>query len=213
MNSIEIIKDSSFFKGVDRDKIKNILNCINYQELNFNKNVYLYDLSKGFKTILLIEGMIDLLSIDIDGTEIIDNRFISNESIVYDFGNKEDRFLKTKTPVSLIHMDTSVIFEEKNKACIHRASFMENIIKNLNKATDILSFKAEIYSKKSLRDKILLFLKHKAQNSKLELIYNREDLSKYLACNRSALSRELSQMKKDGIITIKDNILYLNINL
>jgi len=55
----------------------------------------------------------------------------------------------------------------------------------------------------SLREKIMMFLENqtkKQKSKKITLSLNRERLAAYLNTDRSALCRELSRMKKDGII-------------
>lgn len=205
----EIIKNSSFFKGLEDDKIENILKCISYKKVSFDKDIYLYDLSQGFKTIILVDGIVDMVSVDENAKEIIDARFYKNDSIVYDF-SKDERILKSKTDSILIYLDARVIFDESKKSCKHRALFMENIIKNLNNFMNNLSFKVDLYSKNHLRDKILLFLEYEKDASNyVNLMANQEDLAKYLSCNRSALSRELSLMEKEGLIKIKNKKIFI----
>ncbi|NLK66472.1 MAG: Crp/Fnr family transcriptional regulator [Campylobacteraceae bacterium] len=204
-----VFKNSSLFFGLDDDKIERILNCITYKVMSYDKDVYLYELSQGFKTIIVAKGVVDMISLDDDGKEIIDNRFVKNSSVVYDF-IKDERILKTKTDSTLIYMNTQVIFSESKKNCKYRALFMENIIKSLNSSLNHLTFKLNLYSKTHLRDRIILFLKNEMLNSNfIELKFNREDLAKYLACNRSALSRELSLMEKDGLIEIRNRKIFI----
>ena len=63
--------------------------------------------------------------------------------------------------------------------------------------------KVEIVSKKTLREKILVYLSRQAQQSKklqFTVPMGRMELAEYLGADRSALSRELSRMKEDGLI-------------
>ena len=61
----------------------------------------------------------------------------------------------------------------------------------------------QVLSQRSLRKKIITFLQQYARKSPgrpFELPLAREDMAVFLGCDRSALSRELARMKKDGII-------------
>ena len=67
---------------------------------------------------------------------------------------------------------------------------------NMNKRIQVLS-------KIRLRDKIMTYFSQIAQQTKsrtFQIPMNRNDLAAYLGVNRSALSRELSMMKKEGLI-------------
>ena len=56
-------------------------------------------------------------------------------------------------------------------------------------------------SQKSIRDKLLLFLEQSRQEEADTLsAMNRQELADYLGTERSALSREMARMKKEGLI-------------
>lgn len=208
---IEFFKNSSLFAGIDENEIKKILNCIEYRVFTFDKNIYLYDLSQGFKALLLKDGVVDIISLE--KREIIDDRLMAGDSLVYDFGKSDKRFLRTKRKSTLISMDIGTIFDENKRNCQHKTIFMQNLIKDLNKFMSHLSFKLNIYSKTHLRERILLFLnseREKTGSNLIRPIFNQEDLAKYLSCNRSALSREFYLMEKEGIIKIKNREIWLN---
>lgn len=63
--------------------------------------------------------------------------------------------------------------------------------------------KAEILSCRSLREKVLAFLSAQREyfhNDAFELPMDRQTLADYLYINRSALSRELSKLREEGLI-------------
>ena len=68
-----------------------------------------------------------------------------------------------------------------------------------------------------LRQKIIAYLlleKQKHNSYRFTIPYNREELAKFLCVNRSALSHELSNMQKEGLIKYNKNkfeILSMNI--
>ncbi len=68
------------------------------------------------------------------------------------------------------------------------------------------SNKVEILAERGLRDRILVFLhilQAKSGTDTVTIRMSREQLAQYLCVNRSALSNELSKMKKEGIIDFK----------
>ncbi len=70
------------------------------------------------------------------------------------------------------------------------------------------TYKLEILMQKGLRDRVMTYLRiqeKKKGKSTFSIPYSRDELSAYLCVNRSALSHELSQMEKDGIIKYKRN--------
>ena len=66
--------------------------------------------------------------------------------------------------------------------------------------------KIEILAEKGLRDRVMMYLhvlQAKSGTNTVTVRMSREQLAQYLCVNRSALSNELSKMKKDGIIDFK----------
>lgn len=69
-------------------------------------------------------------------------------------------------------------------------------------------YKINILSSRSLRERILLYLEiqQKKQGTKeFEIPFDRNQFANYLCVNRSALSKELSKMKADGILAYHKN--------
>lgn len=69
-------------------------------------------------------------------------------------------------------------------------------------------YKIDILSRKGLRERIMLYLTLQARRRKsteLVLPFNREEFAAYLCVDRSALSRELSRMQDEGLITFEKN--------
>ena len=76
----------------------------------------------------------------------------------------------------------------------------------------VLTEKIEITSKSSLREKILAYLSIEARRNNstdFTVPLNRTEMADYLCTNRSALSRELANMKKDGILDYEQNTFHL----
>ncbi|MBR3721158.1 MAG: Crp/Fnr family transcriptional regulator [Selenomonadaceae bacterium] len=81
------------------------------------------------------------------------------------------------------------------------------VMKNLLEAfcTDkvLLMEKLNILSQKSIRERLILYLlqKEKRQRNEKVTVPGRIQLAKELECNRSALTREISLMKNEGILS------------
>lgn len=74
-------------------------------------------------------------------------------------------------------------------------------------------YRLAILSQKGLRERILMFLTLQAsrrQTTSFAIPFSREELAAYLCVNRSALSRELSLMQEEGLITFQKNHFRLN---
>lgn len=195
----KIILNSKLFYGLDESTIHHILSCIEHKTLIFSKGEYLYDFSKGFKAGIVLNGRIDLSAID-DDKEIIDRIYETSDSFSLNFSSLSDRFMVAKKDSKVLALDVSKIFEKNKRSCSSRPIFMENIIKLYNEQISYLTYKLDIYSKPKIREKINKYIDKYGKDSLFSNKLSREDLAKFLTCNRPALSRELSLMKKEGLI-------------
>ena len=195
----KIILKSKLFYGLDESTIGHILSCIDHKTLIFNKGQYLYNFSKGFKAGIVLKGRIDLSTID-DDKEIIDRIYETSDSFSLNFSSLTDRFMVAKEDSKVLALDVGKIFEKNKRSCSSRPIFMENIIKLYNEQISYLTYKLDIYSKPKIREKINKYIDKYGKDSLFSNKLSREDLAKFLACNRPALSRELSLMIKEGLI-------------
>ncbi|MGL4874627.1 MAG: Crp/Fnr family transcriptional regulator, partial [Clostridium sp.] len=116
------------------------------------------------------------------------------------------------TDSTVLHISTSVM----TKLLMSNESFLINFLKDLSNKSLALSNKIRQLNTKSLRERISSFLlsQMKLQNSlTIRLNSTKEELSKTFGVTRPSLSRELINMKKDGIISYdRKTITILNKN-
>lgn len=94
----------------------------------------------------------------------------------------------------------------------HIAAFhhrlIENMVRIIASKNHDLMHKVEVISKKTLREKILAYLSIHAriQNARyFEVPLGRVEWSEHLCADRSALTREFTNMKADGLIDYDKN--------
>ncbi|WP_143277880.1 helix-turn-helix domain-containing protein, partial [Brachyspira sp. G79] len=83
--------------------------------------------------------------------------------------------------------------------------FLQNLLMVISDKNKFLAFKNDILSQKSLRSKIILYLKYMSNIQKSRNIvipYNRDKLAEFISADRSALSRELNRLSKENIIKL-----------
>ena len=71
----------------------------------------------------------------------------------------------------------------------------------------------EILTNKTIRNKLLAYFKIMSRKNNSRVIYlpyNYTDLADYLAIDRSAMYRELKNLKEEGLIEVKNKRITLN---
>ncbi|MFP4479196.1 MAG: Crp/Fnr family transcriptional regulator [Candidatus Izemoplasmatales bacterium] len=102
--------------------------------------------------------------------------------------------------------DTEISFLEKdqvNQLIKTNDDFRQYYLSQLSEKALKLNYHNKILMQCSLREKISMWLEHESieRQSKLIPIQSKEALADYFNVARPSLSRELSEMKKDGLIT------------
>lgn len=97
-------------------------------------------------------------------------------------------------------------------ACPHHVRLIRNLVSVMARKNMNLTHKIFHTSPKSIRDRLLSYLSAQAVTQgkyRFEIPFNRQQLADYLRVDRSAMSNELSKMKKEGLITCEKNLFCL----
>jgi len=102
-----------------------------------------------------------------------------------------------------------VPFAKLTKPCKNNCSCHPKIISNfiggISEKAMLLYERIDCLIKPSIREKMFMFLAQYERDVSFEIPFDREGLAEYLNVDRSALSRELSRMKSEGIIDYHRN--------
>lgn len=153
---------------------------------------------------IVLEGLVDVVSYSLAGTTFIISTL--NPGMIFGdvlmFGGKSNQY-----PGNLIskgNTQIAIIPNNDVKTYLkHDTFFMMNFLSVLSDKVFNLNEKSKLLQQDTIRDKILLFLhqQQKHQNSNIiELNMTKEDLANLLFIQRPSLSRELINMKNDGLI-------------
>lgn len=88
----------------------------------------------------------------------------------------------------------------------------ENMLKTLAEKNIMLTAKIEHITKRTTREKLLSFLSHQAMKQEsniFDIPFNRQELADFLAVDRSAMSNELSKLRKSGVLDFNKNHFHL----
>lgn len=206
--------NSPLFKGIRKEDMQGMLGCTGYHIGRYKKGEAVILEEEDIRHIgIVLSGAVDMVKEDIWGGKTLLMRIHKSNLFGESFACAED----TQAVVSfLASEDTQVMFIPFHRimhTCTMACEFHHRLIENMvsiiaGKNRDLMR-KVEIVSKKTLREKILTYLSIQAQshNSRyFEIPLGRVELSEYLCADRSALSRELANMKADGLIDYDKNV-------
>jgi CRP-like cAMP-binding protein len=205
------LKKCRLFSGIDEDEINNYSSQLNFKAFSYAKN-----------EILAIEGdKCSSLGIVLDGTIEVQKHHPSGKIISLTRLQCGDVFAeaivfsdRSQFPNTLTSVENSEILyiTKQNiiKLCSSNSIIFSNMLAILSNKILMLNFKIKELSLDNLRAKICFYLyeEYKKQNSlSITLPMDRNALAQSLGIQRPSLSRELSNMKNDGIIDFNKNVV------
>jgi len=204
---------SPLFAQVDKEEIETLLNCLSAVKLQFRKNRFIFlegERAESFGVVL--SGAVHVLCEDFWGRRKILARVepggLFGESFAY-AGTGE-------FPVSVMAAGDSVILLVNNKsvvstcraACTYHTKLIKNLALILAEKNVALTQKLEHITQPTTREKLMSYLSEQARffgTAAFDIPFNREELADYLSVERSAMSAELSKMRKDGLLIYQKN--------
>lgn len=206
---LDIIIKTHLFDNIDKKEIPNILNNFKSQKKSYDKGNIIIDTGDKVESIyIILNGKIEISKEYDDTRKNIVNILESGEIFAEAMALSTNKISQI-TAISLIKseilkINIKDIFDnnlEKNNKNI----FIENLLKIISDKNKFLSIKNDILSQKSLRSKIILYLKYMSnmqKSKKITVPYSRDKLAEFISADRSALSRELNRLAKEKMIEL-----------
>lgn len=211
----------NLFSHLSQDNLEKLLNSFNSKIIHLDKNEIIFREGEVYHNMcILLEGEVILSNTDEYGNRNIIDSVGKNQIFaeVFSFTSKKiSPVTATTNKIStLLLVNTDELLSVGNLDDLDLIREKQEIISSLlhtfaDKNLILLS-KIEVVSRRNIREKILHFLElHKLKNqSNIFLIpYSRKDMADFLGVDRSALSRELSRLKDDGLIDYEKNTFKL----
>lgn len=213
----EIVKKCSLFADINEEQLEKLLYCMAavYRFYAKDEFIFIAD-NKATSVGIVLSGGVHVIQEDFWGSRTI----IAHIEPFGIFGEAFSCAEIDKLPISVVAAQRSEIvlidYRTIIKSCCSACDFHTQLIKNMlriiaNKNI-MLTRKMEHLSKRTTREKLLSFLSENAiwtKSSVIEIPFNRQELADYLCVDRSALSREISLMQKEGLLRYQKNLFEL----
>ena len=211
INISETVLNSRLFSGISHDDLEKMLYCLSARAVKYKKDDFV--LLAGDTTDfvgLIIDGGIRIIRDDQEGNSTILTELIKSEIFAEVFAcagiSDSPVTIQATEATEVLWLNYRKIITVCGTNCLYHTKLVENMIQLLAEKNLLLNDKIEILSKRSTKDKLLCFFdKQRGTAKKFSVPYNREEMACYLCVDRSAMSNELSKMRKAGLIKFKGN--------
>lgn len=207
------------FANIDNRQKTKLLKILEANTLLFKKNNLIMSSVKQDNIIcLLVSGHLQIIKTDYNGNRTIIEDLKENSvfgSITSSISNNEyDILTKEDSKIIIIDFNEIINYDESNTNYFNQ--FLKNLLTIMSNKIKKNNDRIEILTNKTIRDKLLAYFKINNISKTVHLPFTLTDLADYLAVNRSAMQREIKNLKDEGLIEIKGKkikLLYdININ-
>lgn len=203
----EILSKNVLFAGLDKKRISYLVSLCTYRLENLCKDSIIYDENEKCDSLgFVLDGSVNISKLNPDGSVMT----IRNVGIGGSFGDAILFSSDEACHSTIITSSISKILFISDKDLLNIGEVdplvLKNFLRNLSDRIMFLSKKIRLLSYQSVRQRINHFLleEYQSQNSDIiTLNLTREELGELLDIARPSISRELSKMEKDGLISVK----------
>jgi len=210
---IEAIKDSILFQGIDANDIESLFHCFQAELRIFANDEFIWMMGDRVEKIgIIVSGEAYIIKEDIMGNRSIMSQIgpkeVFGEAIVCSVMQRSPVSVVTKGDCHVIFLRFLAITHRCRASCTFHGLLIQNMLRILAEKNMQLSAKLEFLGRKSLREKIAAFLLGEYERKggqSFQIDFDRNALADFLCSDRSALSRELSRMRNEGLIEFRKN--------
>ena len=203
---IKLIQKSTLFAGISDAETDRMLRYLKADEKNYRQGELLQRRGEPMDHFgYVLSGVVQVYFDEPDGTRVI----MASNGPGDSFGESMCFLRVPEIPVYVVAAeDCRVLWLKMDNVIDPRPGHCDHAIVNRVIASFAqralnLNDRIQVLSQRSLRKKIQTLLqqyRRKTGSSTFTLPLSREDMSVFLGCDRSALSRELARMKEEGLI-------------
>ena len=210
---LEVLGSCPLFEKVRTEDLDALLGCLGARPQKYGKGeIILQEGERASSIGIVLSGVVQIIQVD----------YYGNRSIMARLG-PSDLFAEAFACAGVAHMPVDVISVDETEillidaqritqTCSMNCGFHNQIVHNLLKVVAtknlVLRQKIEVTSKRSTREKLMTYLLAQAKRagkSSFAIPYDRQELADYLEVDRSGLSAQISQLRREGVLECRKN--------
>lgn len=208
-----VLEHALLFQGIGRQDLSSMLRCLDVRGAEYPKDSAIFLAGDSAQRMgMVLGGSVQVVRDDIFGNRSILAKLLPGELFGEAFACAENEVLPVSvlavTDCRVLLMDYQKIITTCPSSCAFHSRLIENMMRILAQKNLILNQKIEILSARSIREKVMTYLSLRAAQQggkQFEIPFDRQELADFLSVERSALSREMGAMRKEGLISFSKN--------
>lgn len=204
-----ILAGCALFHGIAEAELPDALRWLNASERTYQKGEMVFMIGDTMNHAgIVLEGTVSVSFLDESDNSVNMNLFrqgsLFGESLACLGGNKSPVQMEATSRCRIAFLDFCAVMAAKEFARGYQATLVSNLLRDFARQNFFINRKLRIMSQKRLRDRVKVFLRGQgiAPDGLICIPFSRSEWAEFMGVNRSALSRELSNMQADGILEV-----------
>lgn len=202
-----------FFEGIEEEELDAMLHCLDVRVKEYKKGEMIFNEGDKARYVgLVLKGAVQVVRDDFYGKRSILTTLKEHQLFGESYACSELEFLPVGVYANqnckIMLMDVRRMIRTCTNNCVFHTRLINNLLKHVVEKTLMLNQKIEYMSKKTTKEKVMAYLLGKAKEAGKEsftIDLDRQSLADYLGVERSAMSAEISKLKKEGYINVHKN--------
>lgn len=210
------MKKTKIFQNIEKEDINKMLKCFEAKKRVFKKESIIMNYLGNTSTIgIITKGKAELIRNDYNGNRTIIETLTEDDIFgeVFSSYNINELSIKASEETEVLFIDYYHITKRCKKACPYHSKLVENTLNILSEKIVNTNERIEILAKRTIREKLLAYfdiMSKKRLSKTFTIPFTYTDLADYLGIDRSAMQRELKNLKEDNLITTNRKKITLN---
>ena len=203
----EVMRNMNIFYGIPTEPYPEIIQKLGGYEEVYEPNEVVWNQGEGHNCIgVILQGVIQAAEMSGKEPQIIQQFHAGDcfgEAVAFGEQKSWVEIHSTKA-TRILYLPVNGLMKDMSDCDF--TLMKTNLVREMSNKLAILNLKNQILAEPRLRKRILIYLNilPMDENGWKEMPFNQKELAQYLNANRSALARELTRMRDDGLIETDD---------
>ncbi|KZE74521.1 MULTISPECIES: Crp/Fnr family transcriptional regulator [Paenibacillus] len=213
MNNLDSLCQSRLFSGISPNDIPQMLKCLSAKRKEYAKDEMVVREGDLVDDVgIILQGSAQSTKLSVTGKQIIVSlHYQGGYTAVLTAASRGRRCpmsVQAIEPLEVLFIPIKSILSRCTKFCMVHEQLLGNLFDSIAERALELHDRNDCLIMPTIRDKVLTYLTRVMRETGTETFtipFDREAMAEYLDVDRSALSRELAWMKRDGLIDFYRN--------
>ncbi|MBE6971565.1 MAG: Crp/Fnr family transcriptional regulator [Ruminococcaceae bacterium] len=205
--SVSLLRSTPLFHNMQDEEIRQLLTCLRAPVRSFGKGAFLWHEGETVTHCgIVLHGTVDAVHYHDDGTEELIARQRQGDvfgELLMAAQQPSPVSLRCAQAAEVLFLPLEGILGGCEKCCACHTALRRNLLQVTGQKFWQQKRRLSYLCEPSLRGRLLLYLhdvQRESGSDTFTIPYNREELATFLGVNRSAMSRELGRMQREGLL-------------